>query len=169
MAMDIKTGRMVYLGYGKYWRSDEIVGLNPIEEGRGPGRRTEVYTGSRPSPMIASRSERAILQDMVTAPEEIFRMEEARSVIGDLLDAMTELSPARAAQPRGRGRGQVPVRPVRLIPRTILSRPRGAADPGSAASEAADRGRPRDTVVRAQGSSGTIVILPRFKDGGRPS
>ena len=43
--------------------------------------------------MIASRSERTILQDMVTAPEEIFRMEEARSVIGDLLDALTELSP----------------------------------------------------------------------------
>ena len=93
MAMDVKTGRMVNLGYGKYWRSDAIVGLNPIEEGRGPGRRTEVFTGSRPNPMIASRSERAILQDMVTAPEEIFRMEEARSVIGDLLDALTELSP----------------------------------------------------------------------------
>ena len=93
MAMDVKTGRMVNLGYGKYWRSDAIVGLNPLEEGRGPGRRTEVYTGSRPNPMIASRSERAILQDMVTAPEEIFRMEEARSVIGDLLDALTELSP----------------------------------------------------------------------------
>jgi hypothetical protein len=30
---------------------------------------------------------------MVTAPEEIFRMEEARGVIGDLLDALTELSP----------------------------------------------------------------------------
>jgi hypothetical protein len=93
MAMDIKTGRMVYLGYGKYWRSDEIVGLHPIEEGRGPGRRTEVFTGSRTTPVIASRSERAILQDMVTAPEEIFRMEEARSVIGDLLDALTDLSP----------------------------------------------------------------------------
>ena len=93
MAMDVKTGRMVYLGYGKYWRSDEIVGLNPIEEGRGPGRRTEVFTGSRGNPVIASRTERAILQDMVTAPEEIFRMEEARSVIGDLLDALTDLSP----------------------------------------------------------------------------
>lgn len=93
MAMDVKTGRMVYLGYGKYWRSDEIVGLNPIEEGRGPGRRTEVYTGSRTNPVVASRTERAILQDMVTAPEEIFRMEEARSVIGDLLDALTDLSP----------------------------------------------------------------------------
>jgi hypothetical protein len=93
MAMEIKPGRMVYLGYGKYWRSDEIVGLNPIEEGRGPGRRTEVFAQSRTQPLIASRSERAILQDMVTAPEEIFRMEEARTVVGDLLDAFNELSP----------------------------------------------------------------------------
>jgi hypothetical protein len=52
-----------------------------------------VFTGSRTNPVIASRSERAILQDMVTAPEEIFRMEEARSVIGDLLDAISDLSP----------------------------------------------------------------------------
>lgn len=93
MAMDIKTGRMVYLGYGKYWRSDEIVGLHPIEEGRGPGRRTEVYVSTRPDALIASRSERAILQEMVTAPDEIFRMEEARGVVGDLLDALQELSP----------------------------------------------------------------------------
>ncbi len=93
MAMDIKTGRMVYLGYGKYWRSDEIVGLNPIEEGRGPGRRTEVFVSTRQEALVASRSERAILQEMVTAPEEQFRMEEARGVVGDLLDALQELSP----------------------------------------------------------------------------
>ena len=93
MAMDIKAGRMVYLGYGKYWRSDEIVGLNPIEDGRGPGRRTEVFAASRPDPIVASRTERAILQDMVTAPEEIFRMEESRSVVGDLIDALGDLSP----------------------------------------------------------------------------
>lgn len=93
MAMDIKTGRMVYLGYGKYWRSDDIVGLHPIEEGRGPGRRTEVYVSQRGDAFIASRSERAILQEMVTAPDEIFRMEEARSVIGDLVDALQDLSP----------------------------------------------------------------------------
>jgi hypothetical protein len=93
MALDIKTGRMVHLGYGKYWRSDEIVGLTPIEEGRGPGRRTEVFAASRTQPLVASRSERAILQDMVTAPEEIFRMEEARSVVTDLIDALNDLSP----------------------------------------------------------------------------
>ena len=37
--MDVKRGRMVFLGYGKYWRSDRILGLMPIEEGRGPGQR----------------------------------------------------------------------------------------------------------------------------------
>jgi hypothetical protein len=35
--MNIEPGRMVPLGYGKYFRSDRIVGLEPIEEGRGPG------------------------------------------------------------------------------------------------------------------------------------
>ncbi len=29
-AMDIRRDRMVFLGYGKYWRSDAIVGLMPI-------------------------------------------------------------------------------------------------------------------------------------------
>jgi len=52
-----------------------------------------VYVSQRPEAFIASRSERAILQEMVTAPDEIFRMEEARSVIGDLLDALQDLSP----------------------------------------------------------------------------
>jgi hypothetical protein len=93
MSMEIKPGRMVYLGFGKYWRSDEIVGLTPIEEGRGPGRRTEVYVHGRSDAMIASRTERTILQDMVTAPEEIVRMEEARALATDLVDALSDLSP----------------------------------------------------------------------------
>jgi hypothetical protein len=119
MAMDIKTGRMVYLGYGKYWRSDEIVGLHPIEEGRGPGRRTEVYVSTRPEAFIASRSERAILQEMVTAPDEIFRMEEARGVIGDLLDALQELSPLLRRVLSNEGRFEVEKWEERL--RALLS------------------------------------------------
>lgn len=121
MAMDIKTGRMVYLGYGKYWRSDEIVGLHPIEEGRGPGRRTEVYVSTRPEAFIASRSERAILQEMVTAPDEIFRMEEARSVIGDLLDALQDLSPLLRRVLSNEGRFEVDKWEERL--RALLSPP----------------------------------------------
>jgi hypothetical protein len=89
--MDIKPDRMVYLGYGKYWRSDAIVGLMPIAAERGPGRRTEVYTATLDQPIVASRSESAILQDMAIASDEAFRMQEAREVMGDLLDALDEV------------------------------------------------------------------------------
>ena len=91
--MEIKPGRMIHLGYGKYWRSEEIVGLLPIEDGRGPGRRTEVYVATREEPVVASRSEQTILQDMASLPEEIAKATEALSAAEDLLDAMQELSP----------------------------------------------------------------------------
>jgi hypothetical protein len=85
--MEIKPDRMVYLGYGKYWRSDAIVGLMPIEEDRGPGRRTEVYTATLDQPIVASRSEQAILQDMALASQEQLREQEIREVLSDLQDA----------------------------------------------------------------------------------
>lgn len=89
--MDIKPDRMVHLGYGKYWRSDAIVGLMPIEGDRGPGRRTEVYTATLDQPIIASRSERAILEDMAIASDEQFRIQEAREMLNDLVDALGEI------------------------------------------------------------------------------
>ena len=79
--MEIKAGRMISLGYGKFWRSDAIVGLMPIEEERGPRQRTEVYTATLDGPIVASRSERRILEDMAFAGDEIFRMEEAREIM----------------------------------------------------------------------------------------
>ena len=91
--MEIKPGRMIHLGYGKFWRSDEIVGLLPIEDGRGPGRRTAVYTSTREAPVVASRSEQSILQDMATLPDDVARATEALSAAEDLLDAMQEMSP----------------------------------------------------------------------------
>jgi hypothetical protein len=89
--MEIKPDRMVSLGYGKYWRSDAIVGLTPIEENRGPGRRTEVYTATVDEPIIASRSEQAILHDMAVASDEHFRIQEAREMLSDLLDALDDI------------------------------------------------------------------------------
>lgn len=89
--MEVKPGRMVSLGYGKYWRSDAIMGLKPIEEERGPGRRTEVYTATLEHPIVASRSERAILRDMAVASDEQFRMEEAREILGDLLEGLEDV------------------------------------------------------------------------------
>lgn len=89
--MDIKPDRMVYLGYGKYWRSDAIVGLMPIEEDRGPGRRTQVYTATLDQPIVASRSEQTILREMAVATEEQFQAQEARAMIEDLLDDLRQV------------------------------------------------------------------------------
>ena len=91
--MEIKQGRMVHLGYGKYWRSDEIVGLCPIEENRGPGRRTEVYVGTREDSLVVSRSEQSILSDMASLPDNEFEAEEARSLLSEFLEDLQDVNP----------------------------------------------------------------------------
>lgn len=83
---------MIHLGYAKYWRSDQIVGLIPIEEDRGPGRRTEVYVSNLREPVIASRSEGSILQDMASLPDEA-RAAEFGSIAEDLVETLRGLSP----------------------------------------------------------------------------
>ncbi len=70
MKMEVRRNAIVPLGYGKYFRADKIVGLEPIEEERGPARRTYVYVEGRQEPVIASRTEETILRDMVVSSEE---------------------------------------------------------------------------------------------------
>jgi len=56
---------MVALGFGKYVRADRIYALEPLEGGeRGHGARTRVWVEGIADPIVASRSERAILADM---------------------------------------------------------------------------------------------------------
>lgn len=90
--MDIVPGRMISLGYGKYWRSDEIVGLVPIEEGRGPGRRTEVYVATLEDPIVASRSEGTILSAMA-GMDEMSRSAAAVAAVESLEEELTDLPP----------------------------------------------------------------------------
>src|SRR5918995_5042502 len=57
--------RMVFLGFGKYARADRIYALEPLRgEDRGDGRRTRVWIEGLAEPIVASRTERTILQDM---------------------------------------------------------------------------------------------------------
>lgn len=91
MSMEIRPDRMISLGYGKYWRSDAIVGLTPIEEDRGPGRRTDVYTATVEEPVVASRSEQAILRDMSIGTDQQFQIQEALELLADMLDALEEI------------------------------------------------------------------------------
>ena len=56
---------MVFLGFGKYASADRIFTLEPIlGEERGGGKRTLVWVDGIPEPLVASRTERTILQDM---------------------------------------------------------------------------------------------------------
>ena len=56
---------MVFLGLGKYARSDRIYALQPITgERRGTGQRTLVWVEGIADPIVAGRTERTILHDM---------------------------------------------------------------------------------------------------------
>ncbi len=64
----VSTAGMVFLGFGKYARADRIYALEPITgERRGNGRRTLVWVEGIPEPIVASRSEEAILAEMADA------------------------------------------------------------------------------------------------------
>jgi hypothetical protein len=57
--------RMVFLGFGKFARADKIYALEPLRGAeRGEGRRTRVWVEGMAAPIVASRTERTILQDM---------------------------------------------------------------------------------------------------------
>jgi hypothetical protein len=59
---------MVALGYGKFVRADRVFAVVPIEAGdRGDGRRTYVHVDGMAEPLVASRSERAILAELDAA------------------------------------------------------------------------------------------------------
>ena len=63
-----REARMISLGYGKFVKADRIYALVPIEPGeRGEGRRTYVHVDGLDTPIVASRSERAILADVEAA------------------------------------------------------------------------------------------------------
>ena len=62
---------MIPLGYGKFVRADRIYALVPIEgSDRRDGRRTYVHVDGLAEPLVASRSERAILADAEAALTE---------------------------------------------------------------------------------------------------
>jgi len=56
---------MVCLGFGKYVRADRIYALEPIVgDERGSGRRTLVWVEGIPDPVVASRTQETILEEI---------------------------------------------------------------------------------------------------------
>jgi len=79
--MRVQPGQIVALGYGKYALSEEVIAIEPITEGRGPGRRSLVWVRGLKEPLVGSRSEGAIVDDLVTPADEAARMRHQRSVL----------------------------------------------------------------------------------------
>ena len=84
--MRIQSGVLVSLGYGKYVRSDHVVAIMPIEEERGPGRRTFVYVEGQKEPVVGSRAEDSIVRDLVREPQEVTRGRQQQEILRDLIE-----------------------------------------------------------------------------------
>ena len=71
MAKTKRDPRLVSLGYGRWVRADRVFALIPLAaDERGEGRRTYVHVDGIAEPLVASRSERAILADVEAALAE---------------------------------------------------------------------------------------------------
>ncbi len=86
--MQIQGGRLIPLGYGRYVRSDEVVAIEPVTEGRGPQRRALVWVRGVPTAFVASRSETALAADLVAVEQQRIRAHELRSMLRQLTDAL---------------------------------------------------------------------------------
>ncbi len=83
--MKIQSSVLVHLGFGKYVRSDQVKAVIPIEEDRGPGRRTFVHLVEQTDPIVASRAEDTIVRDLVQEPHEVTQARQQQDILQDLL------------------------------------------------------------------------------------
>ena len=83
--MRIQSNTLVHLGFGKYVRSDQVTAVVPIEEDRGPGRRTFVHVQGQTDPVVASRAEESLVRDLVQEPKEITQSRQQQEILRDLL------------------------------------------------------------------------------------
>lgn len=91
--MKIQSSVLVPLGYGKYVRSDRVTALIPVEEDRGPGRRTFIHLEGESNPIVASRAEDTIVRDLVQEPREITQSRQQQEILQDLLADLANLNP----------------------------------------------------------------------------
>ncbi|MBD3560561.1 hypothetical protein H6S82_17130 [Planktothrix sp. FACHB-1355] len=91
--MKLQSPVLVHLGYGKYVRSDRVTAIVPIEEERGPGRRTFVHVEGESDPLVASRAEDSIVRDLVQEPHEVTQSRQQQEILQDLLVDLANVNP----------------------------------------------------------------------------
>ena len=65
----------------------------PIEENREPGQRTHVHVDGLSEPLVASRSETAILRDLVARSREESHSQEHYELLSDIRDTIVDINP----------------------------------------------------------------------------
>lgn len=90
--MRIQSGVLVPLGYGKYVRSDRVTAVVPVEEDRGPGRRSFVFVEGQEDPLVASRAEDSLVRDLVQEPREVTRSRQQQEILRDLLEDLSTVN-----------------------------------------------------------------------------
>jgi hypothetical protein len=90
--MKIQPSVLVHLGYGKYVRSDRVVAVIPVEEERGPGRRTFVHMQGEVEPIVASRAEDSLVRDLVQEPPEVIQARQQQEILKDLLSELSNVN-----------------------------------------------------------------------------
>lgn len=90
--MKIQSSVLVHLGFGKYVRSDQVTAVIPIEEERGPGRRTFVHVQGQSDPVVASRAEDTIIRDLVQEPREVIQSRQQQEILQDLLTDLSNVN-----------------------------------------------------------------------------
>jgi len=90
--MRIQSSMLVHLGFGKYVRSDQVTAVLPIEQDRGLGRRTFVHVQGQTDPVVASRSEDALVRDLVQEPKEITQSRQQQEILRDLLQDLGSIN-----------------------------------------------------------------------------
>jgi hypothetical protein len=90
--MRVQSGVLVPLGYDKYVRSDRVAAIMPIEQERGPGRRTFIYVEGLDDPIVASRAEDSIVRDLAQEPHEVTRVRQQQEILRDLLEDLSTVN-----------------------------------------------------------------------------
>jgi hypothetical protein len=90
--MRIQSSVLVHLGFGKYVRSDQVTAVVPIEEDRGPGRRTFIHLQGQTDPLVASRAEDSIVRDLVQEPREVTQSRQQQEILHDLLNDLSNVN-----------------------------------------------------------------------------
>ncbi|MBD1869895.1 hypothetical protein H6F88_22270 [Oculatella sp. FACHB-28] len=90
--MKIQSSVLVHLGFGKYVRSDQVTAVIPIEEDRGPGRRTFIQLQGQSDPLIASRAEDSIVRDLVQEPREVTQSRQQQEILRDLVNDLSNVN-----------------------------------------------------------------------------